>query len=468
MTRWHRPSIALIALGALAGAILVETGAAETAGGSCAYEISLLDPGAERLSITVECTEVSGISGFRAEADRKFWHTDAEQYAKDRGRFDLDLGGMARATNDFRQVMIFGAGILVAPELLLPLPQVDGAVTLEIRFLVPEGSEVITAIARQSDGTHVLSSRNIGEAGPVLLGTGLSAQSLTGDPALRLVAPDRGMKLSRQEIEAWVSAAAQSNRRFWGQSPAPGGLIVVVPALGRGDVPFGRVLSAGGAVVTIRVGEEADGQALLDDWVLTHELLHLGSPVMRDTGTWLNEGIATFYEPLLRVRAGWKPEDEVWREWISQMPRGMRAMTDIGLSNAGRGGIYWGGAIFVLMAEIEALSASGGQVGFSDCLRRALGEGGNTMERWPSRKLIDLCDRMLGGDRLARLHEAHVAKGSPMDLDETWRRLGVAMAADGAIAYDDTAELAWVRPLILWGGPKRPEPISSAGFHHPE
>ena len=76
-----------------------------------------------------------------------------------------------------------------------------------------------------------------------------------------------------------------------------------------------------------------------------HEFLHLGSPLMRDEGPWLNEGIATFYEPVLRARAGWKTEDEVWREWISQMPRGMPAMTEIGLSNAGRGGIYWGGAV---------------------------------------------------------------------------------------------------------------------------
>jgi len=241
----------------------------------------------------------------------------------------------------------------------------------------------------------------------------------------------------------------------------------LVPSSGRTGIPFGRVMSEGGAVVTILVGDGADGKALYDDWVLVHELLHLGSPIMRDTGTWLNEGIATFYEPVLRARAGWKSEDEVWREWISQMPRGMRAMTEIGLSNAGRGGIYWGGAIFVLMAEIEALKASNGAIGFSDCLREALKDGGNTAQRWPTEKLIELSDRMIGGDQLSKLLAAHVQQGSPIDLSTLWKRLGVAMAEDGSIVYDNAAELAWIRPLIIWGGRERPSPISSDGFYLP-
>ena len=227
-------------------------------------------------------------------------------------------------------------------------------------------------------------------------------------------------------------------------------------------------MSEGGVVITILVGAEADGEDLYDDWVLIHELLHLGSPVMRDMGTWLNEGIATFYEPLLRARAGWKSEEDVWREWISHMPRGLRAMTELGLRNAGRGGIYWGGAIFVLMAEIEALSASRGTAGFSDCLRNALAMGGDATQRWPTARLIDFCDGMLGTDSLSRILSAHGDGGAPLDLSGIWKRLGVAMAEDGKITYDDNAELAWMRPLIIWGGHERPEPISSMAFRNPD
>jgi hypothetical protein len=232
----------------------------------------------------------------------------------------------------------------------------------------------------------------------------------------------------------------------------------------RDGVPFGRVLSLGGAVVTVLVGREATTQQLYDDWVLVHEFLHLGSPLMRDTGAWLNEGIATFYEPILRARAGWKSEDEVWREWMSQMPRGMPAMTGLGLENAGRGGIYWGGALFVLMAEIESLQASAGKIGFSDCLRNVLAEGGDVTVKWPTMKLLARCDALLGKSVIIPLAGQHIAKGSAMDLDDLWRRLGVSMADNGRIAYDDGAELAWLRPLIIWGGSEHPAPISASGF----
>jgi hypothetical protein len=229
-------------------------------------------------------------------------------------------------------------------------------------------------------------------------------------------------------------------------------------------------MSLGGSVVTVLVGKQAAAQDLYDDWVLVHELLHLGSPLMRDTGPWLNEGIATFYEPILRARAGWKTEDAVWREWISQMPRGIPAMTEIGLENAGRGGIYWGGALFVLMAEIDALKASGGKIGFSDCLRSVLGEGADATVKWPTRRVLQHCDALLGGATLVPLAERHIAQGSKVGaggetgLSQIWNLLGVALTADGRISYSDQAELAWLRPLIIWGGTTRPAPIPATGF----
>jgi len=98
----------------------------------------------------------------------------------------------------------------------------------------------------------------------------------------------------------------------------------------------------------------------------------------------------------------------------------------IGLENAGRGGIYWGGALFVLMAEIESLTASSGKIGFSDCLRTVLAEGGDVTVKWPTMKTgSTACDAMLGKPVVTTLAEQHIEKGSAMDLDQLWRRLGV-------------------------------------------
>src|SRR5439155_9533496 len=83
----------------------------------------------------------------------------------------------------------------------------------------------------------------------------------------------------------------------------------------------------------------------------------------RDTGAWLNEGLATYIEPIVRARAGWRSVASVWQEWLQNMPRGLDAMGKTGLAHAGRGGIYWGGALFMLQADIAIRQASGNRLG---------------------------------------------------------------------------------------------------------
>ncbi|WP_119304038.1 gluzincin family metallopeptidase [Dongia deserti] len=428
---------------------------------TCDYDVTLVDPGAVKLDISVACDPAVKVTQFTALGNRDHWWTDPEGYRDGNGRFTYDLGAFAKSEDNMGSAMVFGDAALVTPGFLLALPETEHAVMLRFRLKFPAGGAVLTALQPDKDGYYRVPLLRLNEAGPLILGN-VTAEEIVGDPELTLAIQPDGSLIAREQLIAWVSAVAEGNRRFWARSPARKGLIILVPTP-RGGVPFGRVLSLGGAVVTVLVGRRATPQDLYDDWVLVHEMLHLGSPLMRDTGAWLNEGIATFYEPVLRARAGWKSEDDVWHEWISQMPRGIPAVTGAGLANAGRGGIYWGGALFVLMAEIESLQASGGKIGFSDCLRAVLAEGGDVTVKWPTMKLLDRCDALLGGNVIAALAKQHIERGSAMDLDQLWRRLGVSVA-DGAIRYDDAAELAWLRPLIIWGGTARPAPISASGF----
>jgi hypothetical protein len=428
---------------------------------TCDYDITLVDPAAARLDISVACDPALDVTNFTALGNRDHWWTEPKGYGDGKGRFTYDLGAFAKAEDNMGSAMAFGDAVLVTPGFLLALPETDRAAMLRFRIKFPAGGNILTALEPDQDGYYRVPLLRLNEAGPLILGT-IEGERIAGDPALTLAVPPDASRIAREQLTAWVAAVAEANRRFWTRSPAKQGLVILIPTE-RGGVPFGRVLSLGGAVVTVLVGRQATGQDLYDDWVLMHELLHLGSPLMRDTGAWLNEGIATFYEPVLRARAGWKSEADVWREWITQMPRGMPAMTDAGLGNAGRGGVYWGGALFVLLAEIESLQASGGKAGFSDCLRAVLAEGGDVTVKWPTMKLLDRCDALLGRKVVAALAKRHIEKGSAVDLDQLWRRLGVSIAA-AEVRYDDAAELAWLRPLIIWGGTARPEPISASGF----
>jgi hypothetical protein len=457
MTPWAQPLSALV----IAAAAIAVTSHARADDPTCDYDVTVLDSRAATLDISVACDPALAVSRFTALGNRDHWWTDPEGYNHGKGRFTYALGAFAEAEDNMGSAMPFGDAVLATPGFLLPLPETERAAVLRFRLTFPAGGAVVTALRPDQDGYYRVPLLRLNEAGPLILGT-ITAQAIPGDPALTLAVPPGATEIASEQLAAWVSAVAESNRRFWARSPTQGGLVVLVPSQ-RGGVPFGRVLSLGGAVVTVLVGKQATPQDLYDDWVLMHEFIHLGSPLMRDTGAWLNEGIATFYEPVLRARAGWKSEDEVWREWMSQMPRGMPAMTGLGLENAGRGGIYWGGALFVLMAEIESLQASGGRIGFSDCLRTVLAEGADVTVKWHTMKLLDRCDSLLGKEVVATLAKQHIEKGSAMDLDGLWRRLGISIEGD-AVHYDDSAELAWLRPLIIWGGNTHPAPIPASGF----
>ncbi len=458
MRRAPRRELTLLAVAAAAG---LWAPAAFADDPVCDYDVTVLDRAAAKVAIKVACDPALQVQKFTALGDRKHWSTEAATYRDGRGDFTFDLGAFAAADDDMNAAMPYGDGVLVTPAFLLPLPETDAAATLRFRVTFADGGVIHTALQPDAQGRYAVPLARIDEVGPLLLGE-VSAVGLVADPQLTLALPT-GTALAPEQLTAWVDAVAEGNRRFWGGSPAQHGLVILVPSP-RDGVPVGRVLSLGGSVVTALVGKGATARDLYDDWVLVHEFLHLGSPMMRDAGPWLNEGIATFYEPVLRARAGWKSEDDVWREWITQMPRGLPAMTDIGLSNAGRGGIYWGGAVFVLMAEIELLQASQGTYGFSDCLRQVLADGGDATTKWPTMRLLQSCDKTIGQDVLAALAQRHIAKGSTMSLDEIWRKLGVTLSEDGKIIYDDSAELAWLRPLIIWGGAEHPAPIPATGF----
>ncbi|HWA47091.1 MAG TPA: hypothetical protein VG742_02400 [Dongiaceae bacterium] len=458
----HRAPRRELSLLGVALAASLWAGAARADDPVCDYDVTVLDRAASKVTIKAACDPALKVQKFTAMGDRQHWSTEADTYRDGRGDFTFDLGAFAAADDDMGAAMSYGGGVLVTPAFLLPLPDTKATATLRFRLAFPNGGAVHTALQPDADGRYAVPLARIDEVGPLLLGE-ITTVSLVDDPELTLALPN-GTALTPEALTAWVGAVAEGNRRFWARSPARHGLVILVPSP-RGGVPFGRVLSQGGSVVTVLVGQSATARDLYDDWVLVHEFLHLGSPMMRDAGPWLNEGIATFYEPVLRARAGWKSEDEVWREWIEQMPRGLPAMTDIGLRNAGRGGIYWGGALFVLMAEMELLQASKGAYGFSDCLRQVLAEGGDATTKWPTMRLLQSCDKAVGHDVLNMLAQRHIDKGSAISLDEIWQKLGVTLSEDGKIAYDDSAELAWLRPLIIWGGTEPPTQIPTAGFY---
>ena len=186
----------------------------------------------------------------------------------------------------------------------------------------------------------------------------------------------------------------------------------------------------------VEVGTDVDRRRLFNDWVLTHELIHTGMPFIRGRGTWFMEGAATYVEPIIRARAGWKTEEEVWREWVDNMPQGVEAFSR-GLANASGRQNYWAGATFMLLADIAIRRASNGAKGLDDCLAGVLWSGLDGGQRASVADYAAACDRATGTTAMSTLVDRHFNKAEPVDLAALWKELGISLVG-GRIVLDDS------------------------------
>lgn len=278
-----------------------------------------------------------------------------------------------------------------------------------------------------------------------LVGSPLGSAKAT----IELVTLPGPLALDARARTRWITAAATAVADFWHGFPVAHAMLAVVPAAGRESIAHGKVVATGGASLLIQLGSEATEPQLYDDWILVHELFHLGFPSFLDEGKWLDEGLATYYEPIIRARAGWSNERAVWRELATDMPQGLGAVESLGIEREKIfAGMYWGGAILALMADVRARESSGGKLGLEDGLRAVLEAGGNATRVWTLDQVVRIVDARLGGPVLGDLSRAHGHRGRPVDLEGLFRRLGVMRTEDG-IELDDGATGAAIRRAIV-------------------
>ncbi len=254
--------------------------------------------------------------------------------------------------------------------------------------------------------------------------------------------------MSDDMLREWISDAANATVPLFGRFPVDHATLFVVPARGEDEVVFGKVLSLAGASVVVVVGDQMQPTSRHRDWVLVHELFHLGFPTFRGEGRWLGEGLATYYEPILRARAGWMTEGEVFRQFARNMTRGQPTQsTTAGLSTReDLDTIYWGGALFCFVADVRIREETRGKKSLDDVVRATLAKGGDATRVWTVRDVIRLGDAVTGTTVLSDMYEKHANHGERIDLEGTLAALGVPQ--DGR-EVDDSRPLAWVRHGIV-------------------
>jgi hypothetical protein len=151
--------------------------------------------------------------------------------------------------------------------------------------------------------------------------------------------------LQRSDILEWVRRAAGAVTAYHGTFPVQRTRVIVTQSQEDDQSIHGTTWGDVGGVQGLsrmRLGEGVTKADLDEDWTMTHELVHMALSSLPDESHWLEEGLATYVEPIARAQAGPLPVEKVWEWAVQDMPHGEPGRGDRGLDRTDTWGrTYW-------------------------------------------------------------------------------------------------------------------------------
>jgi len=449
---------------------------------ACHYDVGVHDPSHMELEVHARCDgdEVIAFEAAEGQAAAYVKHVvdgHGRPIARDAARFTLPKGAphaisyridldavAAEAKNADVCLRTGDAWIAAGSTFLLQPIRPHGSTAIHVHVSTPPDVPFSTGMRRSGEG-YRMRAAEISQAtysifgrfdreevrvpGPLSQDEELRPLDAPPESVIEIVTLPGHLAVRGPALSRWVREAAMAVSDFWRGFPIGRTLLVIIPREDYHTVVHGKVVSAGGPSVVIHLGGQAHEQNLYRDWILIHEFFHLGVPSFVEEGKWLDEGLATYFEPIIRARAGWRSERAVWREFAFDMDQGLDAVQEVGVElDKSYRGIYWGGAIIALLADVRTRARTEGRLGLEDGLRAVLARGGDASQVWSLEEVIGTIDETLGAPTLASLAEAHAYGGKPIDFYGLLRELGVTRLGT-SVALDNRARLASVRRSIL-------------------
>ena len=181
-------------------------------------------------------------------------------------------------------------------------------------------------------------------------------------------------------IEHWARHIADSLTMVYGHWPRQRWRMAVYPigsreageqGAGADVIPWAQVNRDRVDTASFYILAGASAEELIDNWTGYHELSHLLIPYRGWGDMWFSEGLASYYQNILRARSGVLSEREAWQRLYDGFSRGRadavlngRPLSEVSSSLRRNGAymrVYWSGAWYFLHADLELRRASGGR-----------------------------------------------------------------------------------------------------------
>lgn len=273
-----------------------------------------------------------------------------------------------------------------------------------------------------------------------------------GGASIQIDFSDGPIDLPGDAIIEWVEHAARAVTTYYGRYPVPRERVLVVFVPDESGVGGGTTWGdVGGlpAFTRIHVGQHTSHRGLVEDWMMTHEMVHTAFPSQADEHHWIEEGLATYVEPIARVQAGFLPPDQIWSDMFRDMRKGDPKAGDRGLDQTPTWGrTYWGGAQFCLLADVMIRKQTKNAKGLQDALRGIIDAGGTIDREWPLTKAFSVADEATGTHVLMNQYSEMANAPKPVDLNAIWKELGVESNGREGVRLNDAAPHASIRQAI--------------------
>jgi hypothetical protein len=376
--------------------------------------------------------------------------------------YQVSLAGMD-ARIPWRRGQPPGDERLVDPGLWLWVADSPARQPIEVSFELPEGMTVSAPWTRLAhsgrNALYRLPDRPLQWDARVALGRMENFDIAIAGATLRVALIQGEPRVDVQQVRRWLSAGARAVTTLYGRFPvASPQILVVASGTAREPVPWGQVMRGGGDAVHLYIDQTRPLKEFLDDWTLVHELSHLLHPRMQPGDAWLYEGIASYYQNVLRARSGLLPATSAWNKLHAGFQRGIdgtpRGQTLADVSRDMRSNhrymrVYWSGAAIALMADQKLRQRSGGRESLDTALDKFQACCLPADRRWDSWDFLSKLDELTGTEVFRALYRQHVHSTVFPNLEGTYRLLGLEARDSRHVRLREDAPLRTVRDAIM-------------------
>lgn len=219
--------------------------------------------------------------------------------------------------------------------------------------------------------------------GVILFSSFIQAEQLThGDQSIDIQYASNLTKNQKAKIQKWLNDVTQSLLTVYGVWPKDEFIIKVrTTSRYRGPVPWGQVTRSSyydSDRVDLVINPTYSYQNFIDDWTVFHELSHLFIPYQGYGDLWLSEGIASYYQNIIRARGGFISEIDLWDKMVAGFNRGAKDQnhSDVPLHIVSEHKrkyrsfmrVYWSGVLYWLTVDVKIRKQSKNKISLDSLL----------------------------------------------------------------------------------------------------